>query len=124
MLDLNLSPAQLRRIADILETNSDQPGFDFYSALAAMEAEDLGTSADNPDSVKPPECEVLRTLLADWFEAALFRISEVGHSADWQELIDDAKARHAALRVPWSNTFVPEYVREIMALDSDEPLNT
>jgi hypothetical protein len=47
MPDLNLTPNQLRRMADILETNSDQPGFDFYSALAAVEAEDLSGSDAN-----------------------------------------------------------------------------
>lgn len=35
---LNLTPAQLRRMADIMESNDDQPGFDMWSALAAMEA--------------------------------------------------------------------------------------
>lgn len=37
---LDLTPAELRRIADILESNDDQPGYDMWSALAAMEAED------------------------------------------------------------------------------------
>jgi hypothetical protein len=36
-----LTPKDLRRIADILESNSDQPGYDFWSALAAMDAEDM-----------------------------------------------------------------------------------
>lgn len=37
---LDLTPAQLRRVADILESNSDQRGFDMWSALAAMETAD------------------------------------------------------------------------------------
>lgn len=54
----NLTPDQLRRIADILESNSDQPGFAFASAVAAMEAEDLqGTPEDGEDlaaGIAPP----------------------------------------------------------------------
>lgn len=45
----NFTPAQLRRIADILESNDDQPGFDFASALAAMEAEDMDDDKPTTD---------------------------------------------------------------------------
>lgn len=38
---LDYTPARLRRIADILESNSDQRDYDFYSAAAAMVAEDM-----------------------------------------------------------------------------------
>lgn len=41
----DFTPAELRRIADILESNDDQPGFDFASAVAAMEAEDMDATA-------------------------------------------------------------------------------
>ncbi len=68
---------------------------------------ECGTANDEP----------LRKLLADWFEAALFRISETGTSADWQVLIEDAKARHETFGIEWNNTFVPDYVREILAID-------
>jgi hypothetical protein len=61
--------------------------------------------------------DALRKLLADWFDAEMFRISERGHSADWQPLIDDAKARHETFGIPWSNAFVPEYMREILAME-------
>ena len=37
----NFTPAELRRISIILETNSDQPDYDFWSAAAAAEAEDM-----------------------------------------------------------------------------------
>lgn len=59
----------------------------------------------------------LRKLLADWFEGQLTGISEFGHSQDWQPLIDDAKVRHATFGIPWSDTFVPEYIREILAIE-------
>lgn len=92
--------------------------------------------ADNPDSVKSPEPEGelsayflnqvtvphqawVRKLLADWFQARLNEISERGGSHDWQDLIDDAKARHAGLGIEWDDSFVPDYVRQILAMDSD-----
>lgn len=70
-------------------------------------------------TASPDEHAELAKLLADWFEGALARISEHGTSHEWPALIDDAKARHAALGIPWSNTFVPGYVREILAMDTD-----
>lgn len=72
------------------------------------------------DQAKAEFEAALHRLLADWFEGALGRISEHGHASDWPALIEDAKARHEALRIPWSNTFVPGYVREIMAMDDDD----
>lgn len=42
---LDFTPAELRRIADILESNNDQPGFDFASAVAAMEAENMSANS-------------------------------------------------------------------------------
>jgi hypothetical protein len=86
MPDFNLSPAQLRRIANILDTNSDQPGFDFYSALAAMEAEDLALSADNPDSVKRQQ---LAELEAQFDTAG-------GRGIDLAEQIDSLRAELSA----------------------------
>jgi hypothetical protein len=63
----------------------------------------------------------LTKLLADWFQGELNHISE--HSGDmyndWQAAIDDAKARHEALGVPWHNTFVPDYVREMLAMEEE-----
>jgi hypothetical protein len=41
---INFTPNQLRRIAGILESNDDQPGFDFWSAVAAAETEDPAPS--------------------------------------------------------------------------------
>jgi hypothetical protein len=72
------------------------------------------------DEVEARNEDALRKLLADWFDAELFRISERGHSGEWPALIEDAKARHDTFGIPWSNTFVPEYVRDIMALDTDD----
>jgi hypothetical protein len=42
---ITFTPSQLRRIADILESNNDQHGFDFWSAVAAAETEDSTESA-------------------------------------------------------------------------------
>jgi hypothetical protein len=64
--------------------------------------------------------EALRKLLADWFEAEVYRISETGGSADWQAVIDDAKARHETFGIEWSNAFVPDYMREILALSEED----
>jgi len=77
---------------------------------------------EHPDLVLDPTKneDALRKLLADWFDAEMFRISETGSSADWQPLIDDAKARHATFGIPWSNAFVPDYVREILAMDEND----
>lgn len=69
-------------------------------------------------AVKPQDA--IGKLLADWFNAELFRISEVGGASDWAGLIEDAKARHETFGVPWHNSFVPEYVRDILALDVEE----
>lgn len=72
------------------------------------------------DGVEARNEDALRKLLADWFDAELFRISERGHSGEWPALIEDAKARHETFGIPWSNTFVPAYVREVMALSADD----
>lgn len=64
--------------------------------------------------------EALRKLLADWFEGELARISEHGYSGDWPALIDDAKARHETFGVPWRDSFVPKYVRDILAMNDDD----
>jgi hypothetical protein len=61
----------------------------------------------------------IEKLLVEWFRAAEFRVSEVGTSHDWPELIDEAKKWHKVFGIPWSNDFVPKYMREMLALDSD-----
>lgn len=75
---------------------------------------------DDTVEINPDTKKVVRKLLADWFDAALYRISDTGCSLDWPGLIEDAKARHEALGVPWDNSFVPGYVRDIMALSDDD----
>jgi hypothetical protein len=62
MPDFNLTATQLRRIADILESNSDQRGFDFWSAVAAMEAEDLGGSETDDDRLNADERKVFKLI--------------------------------------------------------------
>lgn len=85
-------------------------GLDQWIAKGGFLPDDWDHSDDGP----------IRRLLADWFEAALFRISEVGHSGDWPALIDDAKARHETFGIEWSNSFVPDYVRELLAMNDEE----
>lgn len=70
MPELNFTPAELRRIADILESNSDQRGFDFWSAVAAMEGEEA--SADNTGSV----LDTIEAFLRDMETADLVEFGE------------------------------------------------
>lgn len=67
---------------------------------------------DNPPEPNPQ----LVKLLADWFQGELNFISERSSDMynDWQAAIDDAKARHEALDIPWDDAFVPEHVREML----------
>lgn len=125
--------------------NKDPWLLTYGSGLVALD--DLG-AADKPDSVKLsyPESpvytggrggdeytasflafereerkeEALRKLLADWFQSALNEISERGGSHDWQDLVDDAKARHETFGIEWDDSFVPDYVREILAMQQED----
>jgi|KBSMisStaDraftv2_1062788.scaffolds.fasta_scaffold30178_5 hypothetical protein len=62
----------------------------------------------------------LRQLLVDWFDAEMFQISETGSSADWQSVVDDAKARHETFGIEWNDAFLPDYVREMLAINEED----
>jgi hypothetical protein len=88
--------------------------------LGKSETKHLNVSPAEVEAIRDllhgPNVDPLRRLLADWFNAEMFRISERGHSADWPALIDDAKARHETFGLQWDDSFVPDYVREILAM--------
>lgn len=89
--------------------------------FAAAQAEaDRMADEENERIADNAATDAVRKLLADWFNGELSRISEYGGSRDWEELIGDAKARHETFGVPWSNAFVPKYLREILALNVEE----
>lgn len=61
----------------------------------------------------------LKQLLVDWIDKSLSVISEFGGSHDWPALIEDAERRAQILGVDWTRDEMPDYVKQLMAIDDD-----
>jgi hypothetical protein len=112
--------AMWRETCDLDDTFTAEHEPDITLDQVIDEATEMGLLDDEPTPKRPGlSPDLLRKLLADWYEAEMYVLSETGSSADWQSLINDAKSRHEAFGLPWNNSFVPDYVREILAIDNE-----
>jgi hypothetical protein len=86
-------------------------GADFY-------IEEIGAGPEPAPPPTPYERE-LKQLLVDWIDRSLSVISEFGGSHDWPALIEDAERRAQVLGIKWSREEMPDYVKQLMAIDDN-----